>query len=174
MKSLSCVWLLVTPWTAAHQAPPPMGFSRQEYWSRVPLPFPNLFWLEANYFTILWWFFAIHWHESYMFLTGSAQFFSGKVKLYKLCSDRRDSIRLRHVRSIREPLKRQKWEKKIYKNEWCSILKIWVEPKYEVRSWRCVMKLGPVVTALSLRIKCCYDYCTIYLNISGYSSGEIK
>ena len=29
-----------TPWTAAHQAPPSMGFSRQEYWSRVPLPFP--------------------------------------------------------------------------------------------------------------------------------------
>ena len=35
---LSCVWLLATPWTAAYQAPPPMGFSRQEYWSGVPLP----------------------------------------------------------------------------------------------------------------------------------------
>ena len=31
VKSLSCVRLLVTPWTAAHQAPPSMGFSRQEY-----------------------------------------------------------------------------------------------------------------------------------------------
>ena len=31
------VWLCVTPWTAAHQAPPSMGFSRQEYWSGVPL-----------------------------------------------------------------------------------------------------------------------------------------
>ena len=40
VKSLSRVRLLVTPWTAAHQAPPPMGFSRQEHWSRVPLPFP--------------------------------------------------------------------------------------------------------------------------------------
>ena len=29
---------LATPWTAAHQAPPSMGFSRQEYWSGVPLP----------------------------------------------------------------------------------------------------------------------------------------
>ena len=29
---------LVTPWTAAHQAPPFMGFSRQKYWSGVPLP----------------------------------------------------------------------------------------------------------------------------------------
>ena len=38
VKSLSPVQLLVTPWTAAHQAPPSMGFSRQEYWSGVPLP----------------------------------------------------------------------------------------------------------------------------------------
>ena len=37
VKSLSRVRLLVTPWTAAHQAPPSMGFSRQEYWSGVPL-----------------------------------------------------------------------------------------------------------------------------------------
>ena len=36
VKSLSRVRLLVTPWTAAHQAPPSMGFSRQEYWSGVP------------------------------------------------------------------------------------------------------------------------------------------
>ena len=41
MKLLSCVRLCATPWTAAHQAPPSMGFSRQEYWSRVPLPSPN-------------------------------------------------------------------------------------------------------------------------------------
>ena len=33
VKSLSCVWLFVTPWTVAHQAPPSMEFSRQEYWS---------------------------------------------------------------------------------------------------------------------------------------------
>ena len=37
VKSLSCVWLLATPWTAAYQAPPSMGFSSQEYWSGVPL-----------------------------------------------------------------------------------------------------------------------------------------
>ena len=37
-KSLSCVWLLVTPWTAAYQALPSLGFSRREYWSGVPLP----------------------------------------------------------------------------------------------------------------------------------------
>ena len=43
VKLLSHVRLLVTPWTAAHQAPPSMGFSRQEYWSGVPLPSPILF-----------------------------------------------------------------------------------------------------------------------------------
>ena len=41
VKSLSCVQLLATPWTAAYQAPPSMGFSRQEYWSGVPLPSPE-------------------------------------------------------------------------------------------------------------------------------------
>ena len=41
VKSLSCVRLLVTPWTAAYQAPPSMGFSRQEHWSGVPLPSPQ-------------------------------------------------------------------------------------------------------------------------------------
>ena len=38
VKSLSRVRLFVTPWTAAHQAPPSMGFSRQEYWRGVPSP----------------------------------------------------------------------------------------------------------------------------------------
>ena len=40
VKLFSRVRLLATPWTAAHQAPPSMGFSRQEYWSGVPLPSP--------------------------------------------------------------------------------------------------------------------------------------
>ena len=41
VKSLSHVWLFVTPWTVAYQAPPSMGFSRQEYWSGVPFPSPT-------------------------------------------------------------------------------------------------------------------------------------
>ena len=40
VKSLSRVRLFATPWTAAYQAPPSMRFSRQEYWSGVPLPSP--------------------------------------------------------------------------------------------------------------------------------------
>ena len=41
VKSLSPVWLFATPWTAAYQAPPTMGFSRQECWSGVPSPSPK-------------------------------------------------------------------------------------------------------------------------------------
>ena len=39
--SLSCVQLFATPWSVACQAPPSMGFSRQEYWSRLPFPSPG-------------------------------------------------------------------------------------------------------------------------------------
>ena len=41
MKSLNTVRLFATPWTVAHQAPPSMGFSRQEYWSELPFPSPG-------------------------------------------------------------------------------------------------------------------------------------
>ena len=41
VKWLSCVRLFATPGTAAYQAPPSMGFSRQEYWSGVPFPSPG-------------------------------------------------------------------------------------------------------------------------------------
>ena len=41
VKSLSRVRLFATPWTIAHQAPPSMGFSRQECWSRLPFPSPG-------------------------------------------------------------------------------------------------------------------------------------
>ena len=41
VKSLSCVRLFATPWTVAYQAPPFMGFSRQEYWSGLPFHSPG-------------------------------------------------------------------------------------------------------------------------------------
>ena len=44
VKSLSRARLLAIPWTAAYQAPPSMGFSRQEYWSGLSLPSPVLLW----------------------------------------------------------------------------------------------------------------------------------
>ena len=49
VKSLSCVWLLATPWTAAYQASPSMGFSRQQYWSGVALPSPIYNWVTSKW-----------------------------------------------------------------------------------------------------------------------------
>ena len=58
-KSLSRVRLLVTPWTTAYQAPPSMGFSRQEYWSGLPLPSPfytcsTLWYIVISLFLLKW------------------------------------------------------------------------------------------------------------------------
>ena len=70
VKSLSCVRPSATPWTAAFQAPPSMGFSRQEYWSGVPLPSPTSRWDECNC-AIVWAFFGIaflwDWNENWPF-----------------------------------------------------------------------------------------------------------
>ena len=49
VKSLSRLWLFATPWTAAYQAPPSMGFSRQEYWSGVPLPSPCKIYIHVQF-----------------------------------------------------------------------------------------------------------------------------
>ena len=43
VKLLRCVRLFATPWTVTYQAPPTMGFSRQEYWSGLPFPSPGDF-----------------------------------------------------------------------------------------------------------------------------------
>ena len=48
VKSLSHVRLLATPWTAAHQAPPAMGFSRQEYWSGVLYDPDSISWQQKE------------------------------------------------------------------------------------------------------------------------------
>ena len=66
VKSLNRVRLLVTPWTAAHQAPPSMGFSRQEYWSGLRLPslndsiiFHYIFVPDIVYPFLCWWTFRL-------------------------------------------------------------------------------------------------------------------
>ena len=58
-KSLSRVQLLETSWTAAYQAPPSMGFSRQKYWSGLPLPSPMVTLTSANFLYSL---FLFHTH----------------------------------------------------------------------------------------------------------------
>ena len=53
VKSLSRAWLLATPWTAAYQAPPSVGFSRQEYWNGLPLPSPKMI-IYDNHVEFIW------------------------------------------------------------------------------------------------------------------------
>ena len=53
VKSLSRVQLFDTPWTAAHQAPPSMGVSRQAYWSGVPLPYFSIYFYTITFVTLL-------------------------------------------------------------------------------------------------------------------------
>ena len=62
VKSLSRVRLLATPWTAAHQASPSTGFSRQEYWSGVSSPSPSQ-WLPCEYYLLLHLFVSSHQHS---------------------------------------------------------------------------------------------------------------
>ena len=61
VKLLSRVWLFATPWTAAHQAPPSMGFSRQEYWSGVPSPSPIYSYIYSFFISsvICWLFWCV-------------------------------------------------------------------------------------------------------------------
>ena len=54
VKSLSHVRLFATPWTAAYQAPPSMGFSRQECWSGMPLPSPKRSSTDVNFLSGLY------------------------------------------------------------------------------------------------------------------------
>ena len=70
VKSLSHVWLLATPWTAAYQAPSSMGFSRKEYWSGLPLPSPASMWDEYNYAAVSAFFdiaYLWDWNETDLF-----------------------------------------------------------------------------------------------------------
>ena len=77
VKSLSRVRLLVTPWTVAHQASPSMGFSRQEYWSGLPLPSPDCQCRRRKRHTFDPWVRKITWRRAWqptpIFLPGESQ-----------------------------------------------------------------------------------------------------
>ena len=74
VKSLNRVRPSATPWTAAFQAPPSMGFSRQEYWSGVPLPSP--------FYSLVCWYFK---HKAWgtIFIKWVQYLLSGKWMLLK-------------------------------------------------------------------------------------------
>ena len=65
VKSLSRVRLLATPWTTAYQAPPSIGFSRQEYWSGVPLPSPEEI-SSLSHSVVFLYFFALITEEGFL------------------------------------------------------------------------------------------------------------
>ena len=73
VKSLSRVRLFETPWTAAYQVPPSMGFSRQEYWSGVPLPSP----FNSKYFliTVVIFSFTMYYLEVYGLISKYLSYF---------------------------------------------------------------------------------------------------
>ena len=82
VKSLSCVWLLATPWTAAHQAPLSTGFPRQEYWSGVPLSSPKATasqWVRHNWSDLACtqWYLLTHSTNKYL------AFFIGKLRCWR-------------------------------------------------------------------------------------------
>ena len=82
VKSLSSVRLFATPWTAAHQAPPSTGLSRQKYWSGVPLPSTRV------YLTISFYRWQTEVQRSKVTPLKATQLISGKVRamLSDLCS----------------------------------------------------------------------------------------
>ena len=51
LSRFSHVQLCATPWTAAHQVPLSMGFSRQEYWNGLPLPSPKITYAMLSHFS---------------------------------------------------------------------------------------------------------------------------
>ena len=77
VRSLSHVRLFATPWTAAYQAPPSMGFSRQECWSGVPSASPCLIFTSLSYFSDS----TYKWYRT-VFVSGNFCFF-----LRELCPD---------------------------------------------------------------------------------------
>ena len=65
VKLVSHVRLFTTPWSAAYQAPPSMGFSRQEYWSGVSLPSPEEI-SSLSHFVLFLYFFALIAEEGFL------------------------------------------------------------------------------------------------------------
>ena len=84
VKSLSRVQLCATPWTVAHQAPPSMGFSRQEYWRGWPLPSPIYFldeWIRK-----LWYIYTMEYYLAIKNNTFESVLLSGWIwsRLYRV------------------------------------------------------------------------------------------
>ena len=90
VKSLSHVWLFGTPWTTAYQAPPSMGFSRQEYWSGVPLQSTGRMTTQCQLLKYHIWLFHFSSRCSFYLLTQSWYFVSAE-KIHDRLSAHKDA-----------------------------------------------------------------------------------
>ena len=77
LSHLSRVWLCATPWTAAYQAPPSLGLSRQEYWSGLPLPSPR------SQFESIWYYCIILSHDRYRFSRWALGFWQRRTRVLR-------------------------------------------------------------------------------------------
>ena len=75
LSCFSCVQFCVTPWTVAHQTPLSMGFSRQEYWSRLPCPpagdlsDPGVELMSVTCLALTGWFFTTNYQGSHIYVS---------------------------------------------------------------------------------------------------------
>ena len=91
VKSLSRDRPLATPWTAAYQAPPSMGFSRQEYWSGLPLPSPNNVCNNMFFFIRYYKMLSIVPHFDFLSLICENRFYSKSNAEWKKAGDECDN-----------------------------------------------------------------------------------
>ena len=114
VKSLSHVWLLATPWTAAYQAPLSMGFSRQEYWSGVPLPSPSQRRVMPKNFQTTIELHSFHMLErlcSKSFKLGFSSMWTETIQMYKLYLEKAEEPEVKLPTSVGS-LKKQEFQKK--------------------------------------------------------------
>ena len=122
VKSLSRVRLFSTPWSAAYQAPPSMGFSRQEYWSGVPLPSPGDSHIHLLKWRVLTW-----------------RGMKDDIELVRLCylevSKFRSWDLLIWFLNVCEPLRRV--------NQWSSVVTVMIFESHSFEGWTQQIKGRP-------------------------------
>ena len=101
VKLISRAWLLATAWTAAYQAPPSMGLSRQEYWSGVPLPSPKQLLVQVKFK------FCFLGHSGIFFLNISWIYLNTRMQNLQIA-------RTQCVHTYEHKLDQNKWTKCVY------------------------------------------------------------
>ena len=136
VKSLSCVRLLATPWTTAYQAPPSMGFSRQEYWSGVPLPFLIYIYIHHLLYSFPFWFITEYWtYISLYYAVGSCLFILFIIYLFLKQTCIKVFCRAPKVAQWAKilPAMQVTWVRSLGRDD---PLKKWMATHYSILAWR--------------------------------------